>query len=222
MKLSRILVPVDASDTSRRALQFAANLAEEMGSKLDVLHVTYFTSETDAQEESWLPDAISNDPAVKEQAKPGFPRMGGETVSTDLALPVEWYSLVPVTVERNHGLEPENFKPHFPERTAPYRVYDCFRPFDGTLDVGVGDGRKPDTAIGGLYAAIVVPADAEPGEYKASVTITAGETTLNTAVSDSIQSRYTGRKPDHHPGLQHRSGNPVSRCGIRHRRILCP
>ena len=59
MKLSRILVPVDASDTSRRALQFAANLAQEMQAKLDILHVTYFTSETDAQEESWLPDEIA-------------------------------------------------------------------------------------------------------------------------------------------------------------------
>ena len=61
MKLSRILVPVDASDTSRRALLFAANLAEELEAKLDVLHVTYFTSETDAQEESWLPDGIAGD-----------------------------------------------------------------------------------------------------------------------------------------------------------------
>lgn len=61
MKLSRILVPVDASDTSRRALAFAANLAGEMDARLDVLHVTYFTSETDAQEESWLPDNIAGD-----------------------------------------------------------------------------------------------------------------------------------------------------------------
>ena len=68
MKLSRILVPVDASDTSKRALKFAANLAEEMGAKLDVLHVTYFTSETDAQEESWLPDDIAGDVRSDEAA----------------------------------------------------------------------------------------------------------------------------------------------------------
>ena len=68
MKLSRILVPVDASDTSRRALLFAANLAEEMEAKLDVLHVTYFTSETDAQEESWLPDVIARDVRSDEAA----------------------------------------------------------------------------------------------------------------------------------------------------------
>jgi len=68
MKLSRILVPVDASDTSRRALLFAANLAEEMEAKLDVLHVTYFTSETDAQEESWLPDVIVRDVRSDEAA----------------------------------------------------------------------------------------------------------------------------------------------------------
>jgi nucleotide-binding universal stress UspA family protein len=68
MKLSRILVPVDASDTSKRALKFAANLADEMGAKLDVLHVTYFTSETDAQEESWLPDVIAGDVRSDEAA----------------------------------------------------------------------------------------------------------------------------------------------------------
>ena len=68
MKLSRILVPVDASDTSKRALKFAGNLAEEMGAKLDVLHVTYFTSETDAQEESWLPDDIAGDVRSDEAA----------------------------------------------------------------------------------------------------------------------------------------------------------
>ncbi|SFW43360.1 universal stress protein [Selenomonas ruminantium] len=68
MKLSRILVPVDASDTSKRALKFAANLADEMGAKLDVLHVTYFTSETDAQEESWLPEVIVGDVRSDEAA----------------------------------------------------------------------------------------------------------------------------------------------------------
>ena len=68
MKLSRILVPVDASDTSRRALLFAANLAQEMQAKLDILHVTYFTSETDAQEESWLPDDIAGDVRSDEAA----------------------------------------------------------------------------------------------------------------------------------------------------------
>lgn len=68
MKLSRILVPVDASDTSSRALRFAAQLAEEMEAKLDVLHVTYFTSETDAQEESWLPEDIAGDVRSDEAA----------------------------------------------------------------------------------------------------------------------------------------------------------
>ncbi len=139
---------------------------------LDGLHA-------DHRRENWLPESIYNDPAVREQAEIGFPRMGGVSVKTELSLPVEWYSLVPVTVERNHGLNPDAYKPHFPERVAPYRVYDCLRPFDGTLDVGVGDGRNPDTAIGGLYGAIRVPEDAEAGEYTASVEITAGGETLS-------------------------------------------
>ena len=128
--------------------------------------------------ENWLPETIYRDPALLEQAKIGFPRMRGITVTTDLALPIEWYTLVPVTVERNHGIDPEKAIPHFPERTAPYRVYDCLRPFDGTLDVGVGDGRKPDTAIGGLFGAISIPADAKPGSCTADIRITVGETEL--------------------------------------------
>lgn len=68
MKLSRILVPVDASAPSSRALQFAANLAEEVGARIDVLHVTYFTSETDAREDSWLPGNIAGEAGSDEQA----------------------------------------------------------------------------------------------------------------------------------------------------------
>lgn len=68
MKLSRILVPVDASAPSSRALRFAANLAEEMEARLDVLHVTYFTSETDAREDSWLPENIAGEAGTDEEA----------------------------------------------------------------------------------------------------------------------------------------------------------
>ena len=31
----------------------------------------------------------------------------------------ELYTLVPVQVEKNHGIQPENFAPHYPERVAP-------------------------------------------------------------------------------------------------------
>lgn len=68
MKLSRILVPVDASAPSFRALRFAVTLAEEMKARLDVLHVTYFTSETDAREDSWLPENIAGEAGSDEQA----------------------------------------------------------------------------------------------------------------------------------------------------------
>ena len=69
----------------------------------------------------------------------------------------ELYTLKPVFVERNHQLEPEQFEPHFPERVAPYWLYDCLRSFDGTLDLN--DGR------GGLYVAIRIEKDAVPGDY---------------------------------------------------------
>lgn len=40
MDVDRILVPVDYSEQSRRALQHAIWLAEKLGAKVDVLHVT--------------------------------------------------------------------------------------------------------------------------------------------------------------------------------------
>ncbi len=119
-----------------------------------------------------IPAEIYTDPELKKQADLGFQLMGCVDVKTDCPLPVEWYSLSPVTVEKNQGMEePAAAKPHFPERIAPYRVYDCLRPFDGHLDVGVNDGRVPDTQIGGLFGAVQIPADAVPGDYTCTVTV---------------------------------------------------
>lgn len=38
MKIERIMVPVDGSDTSRRAAQYAAELAKNLGAQVMVLH----------------------------------------------------------------------------------------------------------------------------------------------------------------------------------------
>lgn len=151
--------------------------------ELDTPRGTYATFQillgglcTDHIRQNWLPEAIYKDQALWEQAKLGFPRTSGVEILTDLPFTTEWYSLVPVTVEQNYGLAPADIKPpHFPIRTAPYRIYDCLRPFDGSLDVGVGDGRELDTDIGGVFGAIHVPTDATPGSYTASIKITAGK-----------------------------------------------
>ncbi|MBR4942048.1 MAG: hypothetical protein IKZ19_08625, partial [Clostridia bacterium] len=132
--------------------------------------------------ENWIPETVYDESEVLKSAAIGFPRRGGVSLKTDLPYETEWYALVPVTVEKNHDLKPEEQKPHFPERIAPYRVYDCLRPFDGTLDVGVADGRTPDTGIAGIFGAVVIPADAEPGEYSAKVEITVGEETVTVPV----------------------------------------
>lgn len=66
-KLTRILVPVDASDGSKRAVQLAAELAAATGAMLDILHVSYFDADTDALKESWLPDAIAGSAGLEEQ-----------------------------------------------------------------------------------------------------------------------------------------------------------
>ena len=69
----------------------------------------------------------------------------------------ELYTLRSVMVERNHGIPEEEYKPHWPERVAPFRVYDCLRTFDGTVDL---EGNEKQ---GGLYIALKVDRDAAPG-----------------------------------------------------------
>lgn len=73
---------------------------------------------------------------------------------------LELYTLRSVMVESNRGME-ENPEPHFPERIAPYRLYDCLRTFDGTVDNEGG--------VGGVYLALKVSADAEAGVYHGRV-----------------------------------------------------
>ena len=55
-QFSRILVPVDGSPGSLKALDAAALLAKAGGATLDILTVAYFASETDTENlVSWLP-----------------------------------------------------------------------------------------------------------------------------------------------------------------------
>ena len=141
----------------------------------------------DHVKENWLPREIYQSEDLWESAKQGFARTSGVQIKTDLPFTVEWYTLVPVTVEQNYGLAEADIKPpHFPVRQGPYRVYDCLRPFDGSLDVGLSDGRENDTAIGGIYGAVQIPADATPGTYTATVTITAGEQSVSVPVTLTV------------------------------------
>ena len=77
----------------------------------------------------------------------------------------ELYALRSVMVERNQGIPDDERKPHWPERVAPFRVYDCLRAFDGTVDV-----EGPDRQ-GGLYIALKADRDARPGVYDFTVVI---------------------------------------------------
>ena len=72
----------------------------------------------------------------------------------------EIYSLRSVMVERNHGIEEKDYKPHWPERVAPYRLYDCLKRFDGTVDIE-GEERQ-----GGFYIALKIDEGAQPGVYE--------------------------------------------------------
>ena len=56
------------------------------------------------------------------------PDEGKISVKTEgLPFSCEIYGLYPVNVERNEGIAPENRAPHYPERIAPFLVYDCLR-----------------------------------------------------------------------------------------------
>ena len=59
-QFSRILVPVDGSPGSLKALDAAALLAKAGGATLDILTVAYFASETDTENlVSWLPESVT-------------------------------------------------------------------------------------------------------------------------------------------------------------------
>ena len=79
----------------------------------------------------------------------------------------ELYTLRSVMVERNEGIPGDARRPHWPERIAPYRVYDCLRPFDGTLDSTDGQG--------GLWCALRIGRDAVPGVYAPTLTVNGAE-----------------------------------------------
>ena len=88
---ARILVPVDGSKHSDRAVEKAAALAQLCQSELDVLYVSYLDEDTDAKVEkiSWLPDTVAGSVAkvskailehVRAQIPPSVPvRMHMET-----------------------------------------------------------------------------------------------------------------------------------------------
>lgn len=90
----------------------------------------------------------------------------------------EIYTLTPVVVERNHGIEPEQYAPHYPERVAPYQLYDCLRTFDGTLDLTDG--------VGGIYVSIKIDRGAEPGDYTSAVIVDGVEIPLKLKIYRAV------------------------------------
>ncbi len=96
----------------------------------------------------------------------------GDMASPDLpvsfsALPEgvtpEIYSLLAVPVEANALIEEDKRAPHFPERIAPFNVYDCLRPYDGTITLTDG--------CGGIYLAFRIEKNAPAGIYELTVTV---------------------------------------------------
>ncbi len=75
----------------------------------------------------------------------------------------ELWSLKSVMVERNHGISEEERAPHYPERVAPYRIYDCIRPYTGRAE------REGEGKLCGFYIALKISPDAAPGTYAFTV-----------------------------------------------------
>lgn len=83
------------------------------------------------------------------------------SISTNISIPsfyqVQYYQMIPVMVEKNPGIEKEQFQPHFPERVAPFYVFECLKPLTETIEpFKNNDGTK--TAC--LYISIKIPAKA--------------------------------------------------------------
>ena len=61
----RILVPVNGTENSDRAVDVGVSLASAIGASLDILFVSYFDSSTDgAGDDSWLPEAVAGPAAL--------------------------------------------------------------------------------------------------------------------------------------------------------------
>ncbi len=75
----------------------------------------------------------------------------------------EIYSLLAVPVEANPAIREEGRGPHYPEREAPYDIYDCLRTYDGTVELTDG--------CGGIYLAFRIEKDAPAGIYPLTVTV---------------------------------------------------
>lgn len=115
------------------------------------------------------------------------------------------YELYPIFVEGhgNHGLTRENAGPHFPERWAPFWIYDCIRTLGSTM--------HPRDGVAGLYVAIDIPADAPAG--KLTGTLRVGDTaiaididvhdvTLPSETSLKFHSGYNRRAVAEYHGLE--------------------
>ncbi len=75
----------------------------------------------------------------------------------------EVLELVPVYVEGNPGLTPENALPHFPERWGPYWIYDCVRTR--------GERLHPKDGVAGLYVLVRIPAGAAVGRLEGTLRV---------------------------------------------------
>ncbi|MBR6762554.1 MAG: DUF4091 domain-containing protein [Clostridia bacterium] len=81
----------------------------------------------------------------------------------------ELYEMVPVYVEKNQFLDESNSAPHIPERVAPYYLYDCLKPSEGSVKVG-------ENGVCAIYLSKPIPADAQTGTVCGKVI--AGETEI--------------------------------------------
>ncbi len=89
------------------------------------------------------------------------------------------FEMVAIPVEQNFNLNESNMAPHMPERVAPYEVYDCLKPTDGSVNVG-------KNGICAVYFSQKIEADAAVGIRNAKVVIGTLEIPVTLEVSSVV------------------------------------
>lgn len=104
----------------------------------------------------------------------------GELASYDF----NWYEMVPVYVEDNPHLNKDNALPNYPNRWAPFYIYDCVKPLQ--------DKVTPMDGASALYFTIRIESDAQPGIVSGEIEISIGQDVISFPISVTI---YTATVP---------------------------
>lgn len=94
------------------------------------------------------------------------------------ALDYQFYEMVPVFVEDNPNIPRDKPLPNFPNRWAPFYIYDCLKPLDKKIR------SMDDTSA--LYFSVNISPDISPGKISGEIEISINEETIKIPVLVTI------------------------------------